>query len=139
MDEAGHRVVFSSESIAEWKKHQRSFARRWLAHMVATRRMDHLGEVRDGGFRARLLPCAPSKKKREAMEKDAHLLEAALQTDRIVISCDEKVRGLFQNACSAVSEIRAVHWANPEIEAEEVIPWLQDGAQAEAKRRLSTA
>jgi hypothetical protein len=137
MDEAHHRAVFSRESLAEWKRHQRSFARRWLAHMVAARRIDLLGEVRDDRFRAKLLPSAPSEAKKQAMEKDAHLLEAALQADRIVISCDEIVRALFQDACSAVAEIRTVHWANPEIEAEEVVPWLRAGARAEAKRRLS--
>lgn len=135
--EAHHISVFSQEGFAEWRRHERSFARRWLTRMFAGRRVEILEHVGDKRFRANLLECAPSKTKRQAMEKDAHLLEAALRADRIVISCDEKVRALFQDACSEVHEIRTVHWANPEIEAEEVVPWLQAGARAEAKRRLS--
>jgi len=136
IDEAEHRAVFSRESLDEWKRH--GFARGWFTHMVAARRIELLGEVRNDRLRAKLLPCASSESKRKAMDKDAHLLEAALQADRIVISCDEIVRALFQEACSTVQEIRAIHWANPEIESEEVVPWIRDGARAEAKRRLSS-
>jgi hypothetical protein len=138
MTVASHRIVFSPEALAEWKRHQRSFARRWLTRMVASRQVDFLDDVQDDRFRAKLLPCAPSPAKRRAMEKDAHLLEAALQADRIVISCDEKIRALFRDACGEVREIRQVSWANPEIEVEGVADWVREGARAEAKRRLGT-
>jgi hypothetical protein len=72
------------------------------------------------------------------MEKDAHLLEAALLTDRIVISCDEKVRVLFRAACREVHEIRQVHWANPEKEDEAVADWVREGARVEARRQLGS-
>jgi hypothetical protein len=107
--------------------------------MVASRRVDLLEDVRDEPFRAKLLPCAPSEAKRRAMDKDAHLLEAALRTDRIVVSCDEKSRALFRAACADVREIRVILWVNPEVEAEEVVAWLQAGARTEPGRRLSAS
>ena len=63
-------------------------------------------------------------------------LVAALQADRIVVSRDETVRVLFRQCCPAVKEIRSVLWANPEIEAEEVVSWLEGGARMEMARRL---
>lgn len=92
--------------------------------------------ARNETLRVSLSQAAFSDSSRTAIEKDAHLLEAALQADRIVISRDEEVRTLFRQCCPAVQEIRNVLWANPEFEAEEVVPWLEGGARMEPARRL---
>ena len=75
----------------------------------------------------------------EAMQKDFHLLQAALTTDQTIISLDETVRVLFKRASQQVGEIWGIIWVNPDRTAEEhPIAWLQNGAPAEAYRRLST-
>ena len=72
------------------------------------------------------------------MEKDFHLLQAALATDRTVISLDETVRDLFKRASQQVGEIQRIIWVNPDRTAEEQpIIWLQNGAPPETHRRLS--
>ncbi len=74
----------------------------------------------------------------EAMEKDFHLLQAALETDQTVISLDETVRGLFKRTSQQVGEIRDIIWVNPDrTEEEQPIAWLQNGAPSEPHRRLS--
>ena len=70
------------------------------------------------------------------MEKDAHLIEAALKADQIVISRDEKVRSLFKAACLSIRALQSILWANPEIEDEQVISWLEAGAKPEIVRAL---
>lgn len=77
-------------------------------------------------------------RERRAILKDAHLVEAACQTDRIVISRDETVRDLFRRACPELHEIRDICWANPEIEDERVVDWLVSGARSEVARRLGS-
>jgi len=134
---ARHKVAFSTEGLAEWRKHRSRFARRWLVQMFSRKLTLFLGDTTDTSLRDRLRPCCSSESKWQVMEKDCHLVEAALQADRIVVSRDEIVRDLFRQACSRVAELREVLWANPELEAEQVAAWLEGGAKNEQARRLS--
>ncbi len=71
-----------------------------------------------------------------AMRKQ--LIQAALETDKTIISLDETVRGLFALAAKHVGEIQGIIWVNPERTTEEQpISWLRNGAPAEAHRQLS--
>jgi hypothetical protein len=60
---------------------------------------------------------------REAILKDAHLIEAALSADRIVASLDETARTLFQT-----TELNVVTWVNPVSERARIKAWLEEGA-----------
>lgn len=133
----GHEVVFSRECLDEWKRHRSNYSKKWLYSMHSSRKVVPPEDLtRNEKLRASLSQAAPSDSSRAAIAKDAHLLEAALQADRIVISRDETVRILFRQCCPAIKEIRSVLWANPEIEAEEVVPWLEGGARVEPARKL---
>ena len=113
-----------------------SFARAWLLAMIARKRFVRLEAVIDGDFREQLSRAASSPSSRRAMLKDAHLIEAARETDRIVLSLDEEAAGCFRGACAEVAKLRDVLWANPEVEQEEVADWLRRGARPETRRRL---
>ena len=77
-----------------------------------------------------------NENQREATEKDAHLIEAAIATDRLVTSRDEKARRLFGCASVAVGQLRQIVWVNPTKADETPIEWLRNGARAEAHRQL---
>jgi hypothetical protein len=70
------------------------------------------------------------------MRKDYHLLEAALATDRNVVSLDEIVRALFDNAAVSVAALKNIVWVNPDKPEEEAIVWLEKNAKRERKRML---
>ena len=73
------------------------------------------------------------------MQKDFHLLDAALATDQTIISLEEIIRGLFARATQRVGEIRDIVWVNPErMEEEEPLVWLQNGAPPDDHRKLRT-
>jgi hypothetical protein len=76
------------------------------------------------------------EKDRKAMEKDFLLLTAALATDKTVISLDEKVRKMFDQAAEQVGELTAIVWVNPTQETEQAIDWLENGAKPDKERRL---
>jgi hypothetical protein len=134
---ARHRVAFSAEGLAEWREHRSRFARGWLVQMFSRRLTVLLGDTTNTSLRDRLRPCCSSESKWQALEKDCHLVEAALQVDRVVVSRDEIVRDLFRQACAKVAELRDVLWANPELEEEQVVAWLEAGAKDEQARRLA--
>lgn len=89
-------------------------------------------------MRLRLAAAALSAPARRAIAKDAHLIEAACATDRIVVSLDDVVRGHLCDVCPQVSEVREILWANPAREEERVPSWLERGARMEKKRKLSS-
>lgn len=131
-----HLVVFSKEGFDEFERHASDFALRWF------RRMESKARVRrhtnpNWRLRRQLERLSGlTEAARKAMLKDAHLLDAALATDRIVLSRDEKARTLFRTASRVLPEVGKVHWGNPEVAEEEVVDWLRKGAKVEVRRTL---
>ena len=72
----------------------------------------------------------------KAMLKDCLLIEAALATDKIVISLDEKVRRYFNQASVTVKNRKVILWINPDKSEDKAITWLQDDAKIEPARLL---
>jgi hypothetical protein len=132
-----HRVVMTPEISEEWRQHQSSFARGWRVSMEARKKVTRPDPVPSyHQLYARAESTVLSFKDREAMYKDFCLLEAALHTDRIVVSLDDTVRHLFAGASRAVAELRQIAWVNPDKEAESVLTWLEEGAGFEEKHCL---
>lgn len=133
-----HRIVMTEKINNEWKNHQSRFARRWRVSMDARKKIDRINPPEYTELQAKVTDTASDEDEIEAMEKDFHLLQAALATDQTVISLDETVRQLFKRASQQVGEIRDIIWVNPDRVVEEhPIAWLQNGAPSEAHRQLS--
>ena len=54
------------------------------------------------------------------MQKDALLIVAAQAADRVIVTLDNKARGLFMEHATQLKTPRGITWRNP---AEEPIPW----------------
>jgi ABC-type iron transport system FetAB ATPase subunit len=76
---------------------------------------------------------------RVALLKDAHLVDAALVTDRMIASLDETARSLLARACHRprLRLLGELVWVNPERESSEALVWLQRGAPPEASKELN--
>lgn len=123
---------------AEWKRHQSHFALEWRASMDARRKVVRIVTSEESQLQRKLTNTAENVDDIEVMQKDFHLLQAALDTDKTIISLDESVRTLFAVASQQVGEIRDIIWVNPERTIEEQpIIWLKSGALPEAHRKLS--
>jgi hypothetical protein len=101
----------------EWKRHQSLFAARWLAEMASKRKVDGIADAPNEALRNE----APARK---SVQKDLYLVEAALVTDKIVISLDELARTEL-----ALKTAAEVMWVNPVKEGGHVIYWLNKGAE----------
>lgn len=132
----GHRAVFSPECLAEWRRHRSRYARSWLVQMFSRRKVILAEDLKDDGFRDRLFRTTSSASIRAAIEKDAHLIEAAIQHDRIVLSRDEAMREILRGVAAEIREVAQILWANPALEADGALVWLEGGARVEAARRL---
>lgn len=70
------------------------------------------------------------------MLKDVHLIEAAFQADKIVISMDVTVRRCFHEITLKVGILKQIAGINPWKDEETPIDWLKDGAELEKERLL---
>ncbi len=71
------------------------------------------------------------------MLKDWHLLEAALVTDKVILTLD-KVRFHFKAISAQFDDIRTITWVNPDAPEEEAVSWLEAGAMPETHRMLGS-
>jgi hypothetical protein len=119
-----HRAAMTPLLRAEWNKHQSLFAARWLAEMRSRGKVEDLADVRNEALRAE----APGT---VSAQKDLHLIEAALATDKIVISLDDRAR--TELSVPAAAEVM---WVHPVEEGGRVIYWLNKGAEPVDEWRL---
>ena len=132
-----HRVVMTRKISDEWKRHRSRFAFEWRVSMDARRKIDRINPPEDQTLQDKITTTTSDENEIEVMEKDFHLLQAALATDQAIISLDETIRGLFKQASQQVGEIRDIIWVNPDRTEERPILWLQNGAPPEPHRQLS--
>ena len=134
-----HLFVITEEIWEEWKRHRSSFASEWLTSMRARRLIYRAQEVVNNSLRAKLEKHAKSDMDREEMLKDVRLLEAAIATDKSVISLNELDRKRFQSVASRIGEIRPIVWVNPIFPEEQCLVWLENSCPVEKRRQLGYA
>jgi len=100
----------------EWNRHQSLFAKAWLAEMTSKAKVEAIADIQNEELRAE----APDT---VSARKNLHLVEAALATDQIVISLDDRARTEL-----ALHAAREVMWVHPVDEGGHVIYWLRNGA-----------
>lgn len=132
-----HQLVLTKAISQEWKKHRSRFASKWRLSMEARKRTVSINPPEDHQLRNNIASTTSNADDVEVMQKDYHLLEAALDTDNSIISCDESVRTLYAKAAQQVGEIRKIVWVNPDKTEDEPIVWLKSGAPPEVHRQLS--
>ncbi len=91
--------------------------------MHAKRQIRLLDAQENAGLRERSLRPSVAEPLRQIRFKDLPLIEAALRTDNIVVSLDERAREAFQ-----LLELSVIIWVNPVRESLLMEPWLEQGA-----------
>lgn len=131
-----HRVVTTEMIRDEWHKHRSRFTQKWLSSMMARRRVCWVDAPADDELRRKVELTATSERKRAAMLKDVHLVEAAFNADKIVISMDETVRNCFHESAQAIGILKQIAWVNPSRDEETPLVWLREGAKLQKERLL---
>jgi len=140
------RCVFSPDLNSEWKKHASHLSVTWKAQMVAKKRVLYLAETNNKPLREALGRCAQhlagqqqgdlEHKIASALDKDAHLLEAASEIGKRVASLDETVRGYFRTCAFKNANIAEIAWVNPCFPDEGACDWVDSNAPLDKDRTL---
>ena len=139
-----HRMVMTPEIKKEWDKHQSRFAIKWRKTMIAKKKFEYRKQPETGFIEENrsLLwdvfdKLAETDKQRDEMFKDLHLIEAALDTDKRIISLDDNTaRKFFARGANEFEELKSIVWVNPDNPEETAIEWLENGAPVENERML---
>jgi hypothetical protein len=127
-------MVMTPALKREWKKHASRYAKTWRTSMFARKKIDWPPVA----VREDLLDkaCgALSTAQHPVLTKDWLLVEAALATDGTIISNDQEAKGCLEQVASTVGEIKDIVWVDPTEETGTRL-WLQNGAEAEAKKKI---
>lgn len=112
-----HRIVFSPALRSEWERHRSTHSARWLVSMYARKKVLVLPEpaLPNSAWTKKLEAALKrlSQTQRAAAEKDLLLIEAALATDRIVVSLDNTAREIFRQVAADLPALQGLVWANP--------------------------
>ena len=117
----------------EWQKHASGFSQTWMRRMYAKGKIVGMNDVGQQILLERVSIAVASDYPTEAwpeIEKDFHLVHAALATDRIIISGDRRARDAYQNASRRIRELGPICWVNPAVHGDLLLRWLRGEAEA---------
>ncbi len=140
-----HRVCVIGDLRHEWKHHQSRFARVWWRQMYGHGKIIDSDPPSSPAIldEIRLSP-ALTEREIEAVEKDFHLILAALAADSTVLSLDDKMSLIMRKFCansrtSAGKAVTQVLWINPIIDKAALDEWLVEGKPAQSSWQLGFA
>lgn len=114
VSENGHSLAMCPKLMTEWKAHRSIFARKWLSSMIAKKKVNFM-ESPDV-TKALISENLKNEKEVEIAEKDAHLVDTALKTDKIIASNDDNARKVFCEISSNCGNLRAIKWFNATLD-----------------------
>lgn len=130
-----HRMVLTPELEREWRDHCSGFALQWWGAMESRGKVARVRDQRD--IRSNITSSAGSSSAQQAMLKDAHLITAAMATDNVIASRDERAHELFAEIASKINGLGRVVWVPINERDDDALRWVKAGARAEMKFRLS--
>ena len=104
-----HRVAFTEPIRDEWARHMSRFSRKWRRSMAARRKLP----TDVAPIPLELRWDAYSADARAAIEKDRGLLEAALVSDRVIITLDDALIRALSERRDGEALLRNVQWIHP--------------------------
>jgi hypothetical protein len=120
-----HRCVINSQITREWRVHSGNYGRRWRVLMASRGKFVSAPRIDYATLKQSLGSCGLMDSAIIAAHKDFHLIEAALSTESLVISLDEKARAIFALAALRVRQFGRICWINPIHHETSIDRWLQ--------------
>lgn len=119
-----HGVVLNEALEAEWLKHGSGKFLRWFAMMETRQKVLRSSHPKSADYR-NAMAAVTDDGIREALLKDAHLVELALMGNYPVASRDDKQRRYVASLLGVYERLGRIQWFNPVTESWE--SWLAAG------------
>jgi hypothetical protein len=124
-NECAHMELMDTKKYSRWTR----LRHRWLPRKFRKTLSRKLG-LANLDWAINEPDCQQHQRDTAEMTKDLCLIEAALATDKIVISLDDNTaRKFFSEASVKIDELKDIVWVNPDkVDEEQPIEWLRNGA-----------
>jgi len=126
LNDSNINIVFCQELLNEWKKHKSIVSTRWLTSMYARKRCKTI-KIEDKFVTILNKITYLKSAEMKAIQKDAHLIETALKSDKFIISNDNISRNICCKIVDSYKEIENLCWALPSCDSKLLIKFIQDG------------
>lgn len=123
-----HRAAFSGEIKAEWDKHQSRLSVKWRAAMIARKKMVRVSMQTRQDLLLVQIESTPglSRPDRAALKKDAHMLAAAMEADRVIVTGGRILKNLTSGPLGLSLEWLLVHQDDTPAERHQLMTRLVD-------------
>lgn len=133
-----HHVVLSEPILTEWKNHQLDHYIRWRGSLVEKNKECFIAPEQFPDIKIKIISNTPEDKL-EPVLKDYHLIDAALATDKIIISLDNHARKAYSKISAQVKELKQITWLDPaDVNINEITTWLNKGAKPKKEWKLTS-
>lgn len=116
-----HRAVVSPALSKEYDQHASRYAMRWRVAMTQRNKMVHTSARHTGRSRGWLRTETLDDARRAIAQKDMHLVLSAREAGAVILSADDRARGVF----AEVADLRSLGWASALTVG---VEWLERGA-----------
>lgn len=136
-------VVMSRALWKEWsdvdpatgRKHMSPYSSRWLTQMKGRKLYWYVCPPPTSSTLIQAIDQhLPTDGARAAVRKDLLLVDAALDSDRRVLSLDDTVQGHLRSLSAYEADIADIHWTNPQDAR--CVTWMSTGASDEQRLTL---
>ena len=93
--------------------------------MFARKKVEHPPSTCDTNLHDRIEQLSLPEKDKKRLFKDIHLIEAALSSDKIIVSRDDRTRSLLLTISTELKKVKQLKWINPTQNDESILYELQ--------------
>ncbi len=117
------KLILHKDLKREYENHASNFFIKWQSSMIAKKQFSvcqecELEELRD------VIQAIDSPKTKRELIKDVHLVEIAIENDKIIFSRDDNAKNYFFGISNEYTPIKTLMWNNPVTDINECIDSL---------------
>lgn len=133
-----HKFAMTVDIKNQWDLVRSKIANQFLSIMSSKNRIETLDSI-SNNIKIEFQNLELSQNIRVSLEKDIHLIEAALEVDKIVISKDKKARLNFCIISDDLNDIKRIMWANPTVIEDDTMSWLEMEMPDDNNKKLDSS
>ncbi|MEA1229340.1 hypothetical protein ODQ17_08195 [Acinetobacter sp. IRS14] len=105
-------AVYCPTLMQEWKKHRSSYAKQWTVAMISRKKLIAVSVNTEAKL---FLETLEDSKNKSITLKDAHLIDLAIATDKIIFSNDLNAKNAFSTLLDNRDNFNNIYWLSPKI------------------------
>jgi len=108
-----HHVVITKDIREEWKRHRSGYSQTWHVAMESKNKVHNLDAVDTVELLNAMAESSMGPSDHKRVEKDAHIINAALSSDKVIVTYDNQLKKTMEKYGPLASISARIIWVNP--------------------------